>query len=125
MHELALCQAMMTQVESIAREHRASRVTSITLGVGPLAGVEAQLLRHAYPVASAGTVAEGAELVIEATPVRVHCGRCNEDSDALVNRLVCGRCGDWRTELVSGDELMLVSVELDKAHPSSPEGKLH
>ena len=124
MHELALCQAMMSQVETIAREHRASRVMSITLGIGPLAGVEAQLLRHAYPIASAGTIAEGAALVIEATPIRVRCKRCDEESDALVNRLVCGLCGDWRTELLSGDEMLLVSVELDKTSPPEP-GALH
>lgn len=120
MHELALCQSMMSQVETIAREHRAMRVTSITLGIGPLAGVETQLLKHAYPIASAGTVAEGAELLIEATPIRVHCNRCGEDSDALINRLVCGRCGDWRTELVSGDEMLLVSVELDTGRLPGP-----
>ena len=124
MHELALCQAMMSQVETIAREHRASRVTSITLGIGPLAGVEAQLLQHAYPIASAGTVAEGAALVIEATPVRVRCKRCDAESDALVNRLVCGHCGDWHTDLVSGDEMLLVSVELDKTRPPG-SGALH
>lgn len=120
MHELALCQAMMSQVETIAREHQASRVTSITLGIGPLAGVETQLLHNAYPIASAGTIAEGAELLIEATPIRVHCKSCGEDSDALINRLVCKRCGDWRTELLSGDEMLLVSVELDKKHPGEP-----
>jgi len=116
-HELAICQAMMSQVETIAREHRATRVTSITLGIGPLAGVEAQLLHSAYPLACAGTIAEGAELMIEATPIRVHCNGCGEDSDALINRLVCGRCGDWRTELLSGDEMLLISVELDKRRP--------
>ena len=124
MHELAVCQAMMSQVETIASQHRAVRVTSITLGIGPLSGVEAQLLQHAYPIASAGTVAEGAELLIESTPIRVHCRACGEDSDALVNRLVCGRCGDWRTELLSGDEMLLVSVELDKTSPPGP-GALH
>ena len=124
MHELALCQAMMFEVETIASEHRASRVTSIKLGIGPLAGVETQLLQHAYPIASAGTIAEGAELVIEETPIRVHCTKCGEDSDALINRLVCGRCGNWRTELVSGDEMLLVSVELDKKRLPEP-GALH
>lgn len=120
MHELALCQALMTQVETIAREHRAERVTSITLGMGPLSGVEAQLLQHAYPIASAGTVAEGAELSIQTTPVRVRCNSCGKTGDALVNRLVCGHCGDWRTELVSGDELLLVSVELDRTRAPRP-----
>lgn len=121
MHELALCQAMMSQVESIAREHRAARVTSITLGIGPLAGVETQLLYSAYPIASAGTIAEGAALLIEATPIRVHCSQCGAQSDALVNRLVCAHCGDWRTDLVSGDEMLLVSVELDKTRAPAAE----
>ena len=124
MHELALCQALMTQVETIAREHRAQRVTAITLGMGPLSGVEAQLLQHAYPIASAGTVAEDAELSIQTTPVCVRCNSCGETSEARVNRLVCGHCGDWRTDLVSGDELLLVSVELDKP-PAPAPGKLH
>lgn len=124
MHELALCQALMSQLETIARDHRAARVTAITLGMGPLSGVETQLLENAYPIASAGTVAEGAELLIQTTPVRVRCNSCGADSDALVNRLVCGHCGDWRTELISGDELLLVSVELDKTRPPA-EGELH
>jgi hypothetical protein len=27
--------------------------------------------------------------------------------------LICATCQDWRTELVSGDEMLLLSVELD------------
>lgn len=112
----------MSQVETIVRDHRAARVTAITLGMGPLSGVEAQLLQHAYPIASAGTVAEGAELSIQTTPVRVRCNSCGKSSDARVNRLVCAHCGEWRTELVSGDELLLLSVELDKTRaPASAD----
>ncbi len=113
MHELAICQALINQIESIAAERNASRAVSIVIGIGPLSGVEAQLLEHAYPVASAGSVAEGAELVIEKLPVRVRCSQCNRESDALPNKLLCKHCGDWRTTLISGDELMLMSVELE------------
>lgn len=115
MHELAICQALMNQVESIAAERNAHSVVSIVVGMGPLSGVEAQLLKHAYPVASAGTVAEGAELVIENLPVRIKCTQCGSESDALPNKLVCKACGDWRTTLISGDELMLMRVELETA----------
>ncbi len=115
MHELAICQALMNQVESIAAERNARSVVSIVVGMGPLSGVEAQLLKHAYPVASAGTVAEGAELVIEDLPVRIKCTQCDNESDALPNKLVCKACGDWRTTLISGDELLLMRVELETA----------
>ena len=114
MHELAICQSLMDQVESIALERNALLVTSIVIGIGPLSGVEAQLLKNAYPLASAGTIAEHAELVIEYLPIRVKCTQCDSESDALPNKLICKQCGDWRTTLISGDEMMLMSVELEK-----------
>ena len=56
MHELAICQALIEQVERVARDNAARRILSITVSVGPLSGVEPQLLEHAYPLAAAGTV---------------------------------------------------------------------
>lgn len=114
MHELAVCQALMEQVEQIADRERARRVLALVLKIGPLSGVEADLLADAFPIAAAGSRAEGAELRIERLPVRVHCHRCGADSDATPNRLVCGTCGDYRTQLISGDEMLLASVELER-----------
>jgi hydrogenase nickel incorporation protein HypA/HybF len=121
MHELAICQSLMEQVESIANERDAKCVTSITIGIGPLSGVEFQLLKNAYPIASAGTVAEDAELIIEHLPIKVRCNQCGAESDALPNKLTCKQCGDWRTTLISGDEMMLMSLELEKQKNSATD----
>jgi len=121
MHELAICQALMSQVEAIARDNDATRVTAITLGLGPLSGVEEQLLKNAYPVASSGTVADSAELLIRSTPVRIQCPECGKESEVQPNRLVCGHCENWRTELISGDELLLIRVEMEKPGQASSE----
>jgi len=121
MHELAICQSLLEQVENIAEERAAKSVTSITIGMGPLSGVEVQLLKNAYPIASAGTVAQDAELVIEHLPIKVKCSQCGSESDALPNKLTCKQCGDWRTTLISGDEMMLMSLELEKLASSSPD----
>ena len=112
MHELAICQALMEQVERIAQEERAEQVLSIHLAIGPLSGVESRLLEQAFSVARAGSIAASAELVIESMPVRVSCKQCGQQTEALPGRLVCGSCGDWRTRLISGDELELRHVEL-------------
>lgn len=114
MHELAVCQGLMTQVEQVAARERAQRVVSITLQIGPLSGVEAALLRDAFPIASAGSVAEGAELVIESMPIRVLCSSCGKETEAKINRLICGACGDYRTRVVSGEEMLLKSLELER-----------
>lgn len=114
MHELSLCQGMLPQLESIAREHKAAAVTRVTVQIGPLSGIEPQLLAQAFPIASAGTIAEGASLVTESLPIRVRCSRCGAESEAQANRLLCGACGHWQTQLLSGDEMLLASVELDQ-----------
>jgi hydrogenase nickel incorporation protein HypA/HybF len=114
MHELSVCQALVEQLESIAREQGAARIEQVVLRVGPLSGIEAPLLERAYPLAAAGTVADSAVLVIEPAAVKVRCTQCGEETEALPNRLLCGACGDFRTNLISGDEMILASVELVK-----------
>ena len=113
MHELAVCQALIEQVEILAEEHRAVGVNKIIVRIGPLSGVEPTLLEQAYEIARAGTVAAEARLVFEDAPLVVHCSHCDRDAEVDPNRLVCPACGNWRTTLVSGDEMLLARLELD------------
>ncbi|MCW9047346.1 MAG: hydrogenase maturation nickel metallochaperone HypA [Gammaproteobacteria bacterium] len=119
MHELAICQALINQLETIATERNAQNISLIVVGIGPLSGVEAQLLKNAYPIASTGTVAENAEIVIQQLPVKVKCNECGCESETKPNKLICKNCGNWRTTLISGDELILLSVELETADSQS------
>jgi hydrogenase nickel incorporation protein HypA/HybF len=112
MHELSVCLALLDEVEAIAARHGATRVERIALRIGPLSGIEAPLLENAFPLAAAGTIAEAAKLDIESAPVVVRCRDCDAETPAAPNRLICGRCGGFRTRLVSGDELLLANLEL-------------
>lgn len=113
MHELSVAQALVEQVGNIVRENRADFATLIRIRVGPLSGVVPELLTHAFPLASAGTPAESARLEVLVAPVRVRCETCGVESKAPANRLLCSACGDWHTQVISGDELILESVELE------------
>ena len=114
MHELAVCQALLSEVRRAAGP-AAGPVMRVTVRVGPLAGVEPSLLQRAFSIARAGTIAAEAELVFEPASVEVACLECEAVSPATPNRLLCARCGSWRTRLVSGDELVLQRLEL-RAH---------
>ena len=48
MHELAVCQSLLRQVEEIARRDNARRVELIRLRIGPLSGVVGELLEQAF-----------------------------------------------------------------------------
>jgi len=113
MHELAICQALIGEVTDVARAQHAASVSDIYVSVGPLSGVEGPLLQNAFPIAAAGTVASDAKLHLQATPVRVCCDECGEESEVPVNRLVCEHCGHWRTRVISGEELLLQRVILE------------
>lgn len=114
MHELSICRALMEEVARVAFDQRARRVVSVTVRIGPLSGVEPALLNSAYPLASAGTVAENSRLIIEPAELRVRCLECGCESEAQSTSLLCGRCGHWRIEVVSGQELLLQRVELER-----------
>jgi hydrogenase nickel incorporation protein HypA/HybF len=112
MHELSVCESLLKQVRATAEANQASSVGQITVRLGPLSGVEADLLAQAFTIARNGPMTESATLVIEPQPVRIRCKDCGNENDAATNRLLCSACGSYRVELISGDELLLAKVEL-------------
>lgn len=124
MHELAICQGLLTEVEKVAEAHGATRVTRISVAIGPLSGVETPQLVRAFGVARTGTVAETAALVVETIPVVVWCDVCKCESAVKANALLCGECGTWKISLKSGDELLLQRLELaEEPNPVPAEGR--
>ena len=113
MHELSICQALVDQLEGIAAQHPGKQVADVYLGIGPLSDVVPQLLSDAFSVARAGTCASTAALHIHGSEIIVRCLSCGKQSPATANRLLCSHCGEWQTDLVSGDELLLERVELE------------
>lgn len=122
MHELSVCRALLAEAERIAMERSARRVQAIHVQIGVLSGVEPALLETAWPSARAGSLAEDAQLVIERMPLRVCCPDCGAESETVPSRLLCGACGSLHTHLISGDELLLVSLELIYAASDLPDG---
>ena len=112
MHELSVCESLLKQVRATAEANQAASVGQITVRLGPLSGVEADLLAQAFTIARNGPMTEGATLVIEPQPVRIRCRECGSENDAATNRLLCSACDSYRVDLISGDELLLAKVEL-------------
>lgn len=113
MHELSVCQGLIRQVEKIAADNNATAVDRILLKVGPLSGVEPDLLEHAFSIAREGTIAAEARLEVETGPVCVSCRICEGGGEVTVNRLVCPDCGDWQVDVTEGEEMLLLSLEIE------------
>lgn len=69
MHELSVMRSIVeTLTDHVGAE--GGSVTTLRLDVGRLSGVSPHALRFCFPLATAGTVLEGAELVVTETPGR-------------------------------------------------------
>ncbi|MDT8437423.1 MAG: hydrogenase maturation nickel metallochaperone HypA [Wenzhouxiangellaceae bacterium] len=119
MHELSVCQALMAQVRELAAQRDAGAVGVITLRIGPLSGVEPELLEHAFTIAREGPWTGRATLTIEHVPLIIRCRECGEQGVARPNRMLCPGCESYHVDVVSGDELLLARVELLDARPAT------
>jgi hydrogenase nickel incorporation protein HypA/HybF len=112
MHELSVCQSLLTQATLVMNEHKAKSIERIVVLIGPLSGVEPALLERAFTVARADAGVPEAQLEIQIPPVRVKCNKCGQESTAKANRLVCAHCGGWRVNTIEGFEMILKRVVL-------------
>ena len=112
MHELGLMQTALDMAFAQARRAGASRIHTLRLRVGIQSGVVVEALEMAFTVATSGTPADSAELVIESVPVICRCRRCGRDFQADDVIYCCPICGELSAHVSQGTELELASLEV-------------
>ena len=66
MHEMSLADGVLQVIEDSAKANGFSRVKTVWLEIGELAGVEAEAMRFCFDAVVKGTLADGARLEIVA-----------------------------------------------------------
>ncbi len=122
MHELSVAEDLMTLILETAKQNRATRVTTVTLEIGALSGIEPDALELAYKVVSRGTLAEGSVMQIEAKPLTVRCPTCQWQGEADKLYPVCSGCGQLSVEVTGGREMRLLSIDIDEPGDDQPSG---
>lgn len=112
MHEMALCESLLDSLREAARAHGFARVTKVRLAIGRFAGVEVEALRFGFDVVMAGSLAEGADLVVLDEPGSAWCFDCSA-TVALVDRLdPCPDCGGGRLQPNGGTGMQIRDLEV-------------
>jgi hydrogenase nickel incorporation protein HypA/HybF len=115
MHELSIADAIVR----IACDHAGDRpIESVEIKVGHLRQVVPDSLAFAFALVAEGTVAEGAELMLEVVPAAGVCRVCGEESELPEFPLACAACGSLEIELVRGEELLVDALTLREGVPS-------
>lgn len=113
MHELGITQSIIEIAERTARESGASRVVSVTVEIGTLAGVVPEAVAFCYESCCRGTLLENSRLLIESIPGRGRCPECRLELEIEPLTFVCPACGALGLERLAGEELRFKELEVD------------
>ncbi len=114
MHELSLMENALQIAEDEARRSEARRIHRLTLRIGEMSGVLPEALAFAFEALAPGTMAEGAELVLETMPVQCRCRSCGTDFHPATAIYECPACGQVSAQIERGQELELASLEVSR-----------
>ena len=111
MHELSLLTTIVKSVTKIALKENIKEVTSLTLTVGIMSGVEKESLEFCFPIACKNTPMENCQLIIEEVPLKVYCPECGHESHPEKFKIHCHNCLNLMVEVLTGKEFKLKCLE--------------
>lgn len=109
MHELSIAEAIADKV--VARAD-GRHVSAVAIRVGHFRQVVPDALQFSWTMVREVAGLGGCRLEVEQVPATIRCGACSTMTTLDLPILLCGGCGSTEVTLVSGQELVVVSLEL-------------
>ena len=113
MHELPVINKIMEICLQHAEKNNAKKILSIDLKVGALSDLQPEWMQRYFNYVSKDTIASGAKLVIEETPIIYRCNQCSTEFEldlSLIRKpgeIACPECAAEKVSLVSGKEYLV------------------
>lgn len=120
MHEYSLVQSLLNQVEQLRSDHNGVLVEVVTVEIGPLSGVEPQLITSAFEQLAPQQFSMMPRLEIRLVDLSIRCRACDVESSLTDISFKCPKCSSSRVKIISGDQFRLIDVRL-QVHDSSCE----
>ncbi|MFM7038602.1 MAG: hydrogenase maturation nickel metallochaperone HypA [Planctomycetaceae bacterium] len=113
MHEESLARSLLQQTLSLCHRHNAQRVVAVRVSCGPLSGVEPSQLHEAFDrLKTTSPLSQSAALLIENPGLPARCENCKHQFSLVEFRFICPRCSSPIIQLLDGDCLRILDVEL-------------
>ena len=112
MHEASLAGGVLQLVEDTARREGFSRLLSLRLEAGQLAGVDVRALRFALESLAPGTLLEGARIEIDETSGQAWCLPCAQSVVIAQRGDACPVCGGYQLQPTGGMELRVLDMQV-------------
>ena len=112
MHEKSLVQSLLNQVEQLRMQNNATSVGRVTVEVGPLSGVEPELIRSAFDELASTQFESPPALDIRLIRMQIRCRSCRHETEVEGMTLQCPECASIKVQIVRGDEFRLIDISM-------------
>ncbi len=111
MHELAITQALLQQVLSVAEKSQIHRVDQIVISLGEYTSFVDESIQFYWDIITKGTIAAHAEVIIHRLPGKITCLSCHKTLESGVAKPdLCPYCQSYKLLVEGGDELLLEEI---------------
>ncbi|WP_418179028.1 hydrogenase/urease nickel incorporation protein HypA [Aliarcobacter lanthieri] len=113
MHEYSIVQSLLESCEEYARVNKAKKVTKVVVKIGVLSGVEPELLQTAFDTFKEQTICHDAQFLINVQKIEILCNDCQTKSTLEKHEFSCPKCQSTNLKVTDGEDMYLMSLELD------------
>lgn len=113
MHEMSLCEGVLQAMGENAISQGYTRVKTVWLEIGGLAGVELEAMRFSFDIVTSGSLAENAKLEIIEVPGQAWCMKCAKSVEVKQRFAECPQCGSYQLQVTGGDEMRIKELEVE------------
>lgn len=113
MHELGIVFHVIKQAEEVAEQNKVEKVTTLTLEVGEVSGIEFPYFRECFEWAKKRTkYMQECNLNLVVIEGISYCRDCKETYNTVKHGRICPKCGSKDTYLVTGDQVVIKDLEV-------------
>lgn len=113
MHEMSLADGVLQVIEESAKTNGFTRVKTVWLEIGALAGVEVEAMRFCFDAVVKDTLADGTRLEIIETAGQGWCLECGKTVAIQQRYDACPLCDGYQVEPTGGLELKVKELEVE------------
>jgi hydrogenase nickel incorporation protein HypA/HybF len=113
MHEMSLAEGVLQIIEDSAKTQNFSRVKTVWLEIGQLAGVEVEAMKFCFDVVVRDSIAQDAKLEIIETPGQAWCLHCAEVVQVQALFDACPKCGSHQVQVTGGNEMRVKELDVE------------
>ncbi|MGB7344715.1 MAG: hydrogenase maturation nickel metallochaperone HypA [Pirellulaceae bacterium] len=112
---MSLVKSLLSQVDAILADNGADAADEIAVEIGPLSGVETELVQSAFEQLTNHPNRPSPRLIINQVPLVVTCRECHQESELGEFVFRCGLCNSGRVQVIRGDEFRLLTVTFNES----------